>query len=777
MTKNLYSPTKIKNLLLSSLFYYNNSIKSLQITSDSNSDVPVIHLKSVRLSKIINEDLKVVGSSPSKNVREEIIKDYTYDQENYLYDFYQEIGDYPDYNELEMLSEQQMKGDEEKIISEDLPEFGTKNNIYSSDDAIQVQVNIDNILDSLILTDNNNPENSAYTSLSSQTQDELIEAIGLDENSNQFNIQLKSAFVKSSSEFFNQKWFNFQYNNLNLTAGGLWQSKDRTPNHCHIFNPKNINFGLRDFQNICRKLRDNVPEIETECNFLDMDRNGGTCDNYNAFLSFENTGKPDIWLNRNSFSFQASSDPAQECNLYQYHEYSTVVYACDNSIEMGHHDYNLHNDILEFSGRPINHGSYAGRMKEVNQVDDHYKVTHQFSPKFLESLTNPFKKPDLGRTSSASMDSQMTQFLNQNGLDSPSRMIGGDSENSILSMRDPKMLHSNRQPGAAQRREPQPVRLSSPNSYGFSRQFTPGPSLSSSYQKTGPPSKVQRKIRYRAPSTKALMNIILRRSRLGQYVEKISTHGCWCGYIADSLLGGHSGQPKDSIDSLCRSHHACTNCAKFPPSSCSFYPKSSHDPTYANSPDNIFNQNYVVTYNLATHVWECPDTQDQCLKSRCECDLNFVTSLKDELMKLENQARRGREEVMGNLHRIDNNIETECPKKHHGNSLQESLENALLGKGNAITPNRPGQLRTRGMMNPGGKINDQQNLKSLNKADIEHLTNMSPNNSGYEENFMAKKRHNMCCGSDPASWIVYDSRYFDCRMEQVVVRSEFHDFV
>lgn len=191
-----------------------------------------------------------------------------------------------------------------------LPEFGREKNIYSRQDKNQV---------------NKNKEELKHA--------KIIQEAGLLTNSSNPAI-LKAAFAPGPTEFYDYKkeiWFNFRYKDINLVASGLVYSSDRVPPHCEVYQP-DVNWGKRDFSNICMKLRKSLPDVRTLCQTLDMDRNGGTCRNYNALLSFENSGKPDVWLNRNTFDYNASNDPKQDCHLYTYHEYSTVVYACKNPV-------------------------------------------------------------------------------------------------------------------------------------------------------------------------------------------------------------------------------------------------------------------------------------------------------------------------------------------------------------------------------------------------------------------------------------------------------------
>ena len=195
------------------------------------------------------------------------------------------------------------------ITIPNLPEFGKEKNIYSKQDKYQVNKNQELI-----------------------KQSKIIQDAGLKNDSNP--AILKAAFAPGPTEFYDYKkeiWYNFRYKSVNLVASGLVYSSDRTPPHCEIYQPA-LNWTKRDFSNICMKLRKSLPDVRTLCQTLDMDRNGGTCKNYRALMSFENSGKPDVWLNRETFEFNASNDPKQDCHLYTYHEYSTVVYACKNPV-------------------------------------------------------------------------------------------------------------------------------------------------------------------------------------------------------------------------------------------------------------------------------------------------------------------------------------------------------------------------------------------------------------------------------------------------------------
>lgn len=210
-----------------------------------------------------------------------------------------------------------------------LPSFGDRNNVYSKEDHDQVD------------------RNSKIINL---TKDTLLKA-SLEEVP---KVHLKSAFAPGPTPFYDYSadvWFDFEYKNVRLMASGLVYSSDRQPPNCDVYNPE-VAWVKRDFKNICQHLKTNLPEnIKTDCGVIDVDRNGGTCNNYRALMSFENVGKPDVWLNQAAWNFRASNDPQSDCNLHTYHEYSTVVYACRKNDKVFKDEDSEHSSPFEFQKR------------------------------------------------------------------------------------------------------------------------------------------------------------------------------------------------------------------------------------------------------------------------------------------------------------------------------------------------------------------------------------------------------------------------------------------
>ena len=646
-----------------------------------------------------------------------------------------------------------------------------------------------------------------------------------------------------------------------LTAGGLWQSKDRKPPHCQVYNPK-MNLGKRDFQNICRLIRDNLDEVTTDCNMLDLDRNGGTCSNYKAFLSFENSGKPDIWLNDRSFSFQASEDPQQECNLYQYHEYSTVVYACDNRIDLSYREDLDVFDNFDFPNILGGSGGAGGLFGDDYGDDDseHSAFLHKSVPSFarsnnLPSISSMQRSMSIGSASNSPFGGlSLPAFWQgktnlQGGFMARSMPVGGppksldntndpfaglniatDSEMSASTSKNLPQMNSS--PSSSSSNEK--IYDSTDEFFNMSDLLSQFSDIADSYsandyetidvattkdkpviktqnkepvQPTKTKNKPARKEKHRVSTTKELLSKVLAQAGLSHHLEKLSNHGCWCGFLNDPNFGGHLGIPMDDIDMLCRSHHSCTNCAKFEPSPCSQH-NIDNDPSYfhSDSSDNIFNAHYLATFDSKTNEWEC-GKQDSCLKSRCECDMNFVTSMKDKILQLEKSHQElGLDKLLSDLESTSSDgmnindlsieaityVEVVNPKQQCPKKVNHYVEDSH-GPNNAMSPIGPGTKRDQPLDNndddqpigfmarrAGGVINAPP-LDPMD--DEEHNSDGDDDNNNKDKKIKFKfrsgnvkipkgnKRKNMCCGTNPDTWVVYDASLFDCVEEHVYPKS------
>ena len=97
-------------------------------------------------------------------------------------------------------------------------------------------------------------------------------------------------------------------------------TSDVIPVGCTPYQP-NLNWTKLDYDAICQ-------QITTSCTMVDTDWNGGRCSNFKAILAFESNTVPDVWVHRNTFSWDPStSSIADDCQLVS-NPPGIIVYAC-----------------------------------------------------------------------------------------------------------------------------------------------------------------------------------------------------------------------------------------------------------------------------------------------------------------------------------------------------------------------------------------------------------------------------------------------------------------
>lgn len=258
--------------------------------------------------------------------------------------------------------------------------------------------------------------------------------------------------------------------------------------------------------------------------------------------------------------------------MYQYHEYSTVVYACENKLDLTNSFFKKSPpkflEAVPFQGRSSQ--SFLIQPVQVVSNDEEHSAFDPI-PNFASRSQNSITFGDF--------DFNQDQTGDLNWADGPdfvdlSHMFDGTS----LDLMELNSISG----GDSQNGDSSPKKS---NAIGN---------------------------RIQASSTKELLTKILTRFNLQHEIKSLENHGCWCPFLKDSIIGGHLGHPVDDLDSLCRSHHTCMNCARFEPSPCSDYLIS--QPDFANSPDNILDDNYYLFFNQKDGIWECEDRQDSCLR-------------------------------------------------------------------------------------------------------------------------------------------------------------------
>ena len=113
----------------------------------------------------------------------------------------------------------------------------------------------------------------------------------------------------------------FLYRNNCLRSVTTSVNVDRIPPGCSPYQPSGI-WTKNDYLAICQHFGGS-----SNCANVDTDYNGGRCSNFQALLSYENYGSPDVWVNKNSFVW-SPTDTYPDCKLIS--SASTVVYACNN---------------------------------------------------------------------------------------------------------------------------------------------------------------------------------------------------------------------------------------------------------------------------------------------------------------------------------------------------------------------------------------------------------------------------------------------------------------
>jgi hypothetical protein len=89
-----------------------------------------------------------------------------------------------------------------------------------------------------------------------------------------------------------------------------------------------------DFESICTKVTADSGN-EAGCNSIDTDQDGGQCENHAALVSWELNGSPDVWVNKNAFSFDPTSGNNDNCKLVDQVP-TLIVYACaDENPDLG----------------------------------------------------------------------------------------------------------------------------------------------------------------------------------------------------------------------------------------------------------------------------------------------------------------------------------------------------------------------------------------------------------------------------------------------------------
>ncbi len=110
------------------------------------------------------------------------------------------------------------------------------------------------------------------------------------------------------------------YKGICLMASNLTSNQDAIPAGCTPYQPA-TGWGQGDYLAICQQFMG----PNTNCAQVDTDGDGGLCSNFQAILSWESNGSPDVWLRNPTFSWNAGkANP--NCNLYSAD--GIAVYAC-----------------------------------------------------------------------------------------------------------------------------------------------------------------------------------------------------------------------------------------------------------------------------------------------------------------------------------------------------------------------------------------------------------------------------------------------------------------
>eukprot|EP00117_Sycon_ciliatum_P033448 scpid78618/ scgid25732/ Protocadherin Fat 1; Cadherin family member 7; Cadherin-related tumor suppressor homolog; Protein fat homolog; Protocadherin Fat 1, nuclear form len=129
--------------------------------------------------------------------------------------------------------------------------------------------------------------------------------------------------IRNSLLLLHSKPGGWIYRGVLLKAATLSSNAVNIPSFCSPYQPGNSAWGRSDYIAIC----EHFATAGTLCGSIDMDHDGGLCNNYQALLSFENNGSPDVWLNSGSFSYNPSAANPATCNLPESSP-AVVVYAC-----------------------------------------------------------------------------------------------------------------------------------------------------------------------------------------------------------------------------------------------------------------------------------------------------------------------------------------------------------------------------------------------------------------------------------------------------------------
>lgn len=141
----------------------------------------------------------------------------------------------------------------------------------------------------------------------------------------------------------------------------------------------------------------------------------------------------------------------------------------------------------------------------------------------------------------------------------------------------------------------------------------------------------QPKVTLEVPSLMRLFDFL-------EYNKAISGHGCWCPKLLSTDLEyatflnlayaeAKMGLPVSAPDFSCRDWSICHNCANSacPAEDSNFIPAGK-------------NTRYYIEYNLLTKSYKCSEKNTECMRERCECDLNFIR--KTQVMDLDAAINR-----------------------------------------------------------------------------------------------------------------------------------------
>ncbi len=93
---------------------------------------------------------------------------------------------------------------------------------------------------------------------------------------------------------------------------------------CELVVPKKA-WSYADYLSLC-DMFSGMAGVNTDCNNIDYDGDGGTCSNSEVLLTFEANSSPDVWVHENVFAFEPTNGN-ENCTLIEGHP-SLVVYAC-----------------------------------------------------------------------------------------------------------------------------------------------------------------------------------------------------------------------------------------------------------------------------------------------------------------------------------------------------------------------------------------------------------------------------------------------------------------